>query len=538
VKGHERLIQMRPDLTIADLVEGLGYELAQVETAPGGLDVVVGDPVIHDRLAGNSFATGDVVLAVGLDTRGRELLDLLESSGAAGAAAVIVKLDDDADPATARVVAERAGVALVRVTRDVEWGQLHALARMVTSTGQRRRDGGDPSLGDLFGLANAIALRAQGPVTIEDAQSRVLAYSSGEQEIDEYRRDTILGRRVPESWVKRLRDDGVFDRIWRGDGPVRISYADTEPGYRDRLVVAVRAGGEVLGSIWIQEGNDPLGDEHERLLGEVAPMAALHLVRHFSGDVERRQESELLRAVLDGRMPASALADLVEIGRRARVFVLGLQPVCTDDVEAALHVGRLSSVVSLYRRAAQVSLALSASGGTLYVVLAAGDRLNAVVDELVTRARSSVQVPVKAALASAGDGFERVAAARAEVDDVLVVCDASARGAVELSSVMGPVILERWRRAVRARPDLIAGRMDALVAIDREKDTQYVPTLRSFLDHFGDVVAASAALGVHANTYRYRLKRAIEVAGLDFDDPIERLVAHLQLRLLDPEDEV
>ena len=102
--------------------------------------------------------------------------------------------------------------------------------------------------------------------------------------------------------------------------------------------------------------------------------------------------------------------------------------------------------------------------------------------------------------------------------------------------MLGAVSLVRWRRAA-AQPGLRAGRIDILVDSDRDRDTHYVATLGAFLDRFGDVIAASADLGVHPNTFRYRLRRALDTAGIDIDDPVERLMAHLQLRLLDsPED--
>jgi len=523
---------MRNDVTLAGLIEGLGYEMVRVEVAPNGLDVAVGDPVIHDRLAGTSLASADVVLAVGLDPRGPELLDLLDTAGRASAAAVIAKLDDGPGIAAVAAAATRAGVALLRVPRDVEWGHLHALTRMVAAPGLSRVDG-EPGLGDLFALANAVALRAGGPVTIEDAQSRVLAYSTGDEEIDVFRRDTILGRRVPESWVRRLHDDGVFTRLWRGEGPVRISYSSSEPDYRDRLVIAVRAGGEAVGSIWIQEGSEPLGADHERLLTEVSPMAALHLVRHFAGDIERRQEAELLRAVLAGRVPPTALSDHIAVSSKHKVVVLGLQPVCPDEVEATMHLRRLSSVVSLFRRSEQIQLVQTATGFTEHVVIAAGDRLEAQVKELVERVRSSVRIPVKAAVARSLAGLDGIAEARAEVDDVLAVCDARLSHIAEIVDVVGAVSLARWRRAAAAQPDLRKGRIELLVVSDLDRDTHYLPTLRSYLDHFGDVMAASAHLEVHPNTFRYRLKRAVETAGIDLDDPVERLMAHLQLRLLD-----
>ena len=523
---------MTQGITLADLVEGLGYEVVRVEVAPSGLDVPVGDPVIYDRLAGTSFAAADVVLAVGVDPRAPEMLDLLAAAGTARVAAVIAKVDEGPGLDSVTAAATRASVALLRVSRDVEWGQLHALARMVTTTGGGGIGGRAP-LGDLFALANVIAARANGPVTIEDAQSRVLAYSTGDDEIDEFRRDTILGRRVPESWVKRLQGDGAFQKIWRGAAPVLISYKSTEPGYRDRLVIAIRAAGEVVGSIWIQEGSEPLGDAHVALLEEVAPLAALHLVRHFAGDVERRQEAEMVRAVLAGRVPASSLAHHLDVRANQRVMVLGLSPVCADEVEVAMHLGRLSSVAALFRRTEHLQLAQTTSGPTLHVVLVGGDRLDPTVVDLVQRARSSVKVPVKAALSRSTGGLDGLVAARAEVDDVLAACAAEAGNLAELVDVLGAVALARWRRVAAGQPDLRVGRIDALVTSDCDRDTQYVATLRSFLDHFGDVIAAAAALDVHPNTFRYRLRRAVETAGLDLDDPVERLMAHLHLTLLD-----
>ena len=42
---------------------------------------------------------------------------------------------------------------------------------------------------------------------------------------------------------------------------------------------------------------------------------------------------------------------------------------------------------------------------------------------------------------------------------------------------------------------------------------------------------AAKRVFVHPNTFRYRLRRLTEISGLDLDDPLERLVAELQLRI-------
>jgi purine catabolism regulator len=54
-----------------------------------------------------------------------------------------------------------------------------------------------------------------------------------------------------------------------------------------------------------------------------------------------------------------------------------------------------------------------------------------------------------------------------------------------------------------------------LARYDRERSTSLVRTLEEFLRRRGNIVATSAALYVHQNTLRQRLRRITEVSGLD-----------------------
>ena len=55
--------------------------------------------------------------------------------------------------------------------------------------------------------------------------------------------------------------------------------------------------------------------------------------------------------------------------------------------------------------------------------------------------------------------------------------------------------------------------------------------MAAYFDAFGFVPSAAKAIFVHPNTFRYRLRRLTEISGLNLDDPLERLVAELQLRI-------
>ncbi|WP_234410504.1 hypothetical protein [Caldalkalibacillus mannanilyticus] len=76
---------------------------------------------------------------------------------------------------------------------------------------------------NLESLADKISEVLTCPVTIEDANHRLLAYSSHEPGIDPARMATIVGRRVPEKVINSLWQEGVIPRLLESDDPIRIS---------------------------------------------------------------------------------------------------------------------------------------------------------------------------------------------------------------------------------------------------------------------------------------------------------------------------
>jgi DNA-binding PucR family transcriptional regulator len=85
-----------------------------------------------------------------------------------------------------------------------------------------------------------------------------------------------------------------------------------------------------------------------------------------------------------------------------------------------------------------------------------------------------------------------------------------------------------------AEETLPDGPVVRLRAYDAQHGTALTETLAAWLGTFGDVIAASATVHVHPNTFRYRLKRLTEVAGIDLTDPEARFEAMVHLRLSPP----
>ena len=255
--------------TLKEIVEDLAGVL-EVLTAPKGLDVPVGSVTIHDVSDADRIEVHDVVLAVGLRTHQAALSDLVRAVGASGGCAVLVKTAQDVRTELAEV-SRLAGVAVIGVAPEITWAQLHALLRTsIASAGISAESGVRVPIGDLFALANAVAAMVGGPTTIEDPRSRCLAYSSDGSEIDEPRRQTILGRQVPNEWVDLLTSKGFFKQLWASRDVVRIDDLAGDGSLRPRMAIAVRAGDEVLGSIWVAETKTPFDEHAEQALREAA----------------------------------------------------------------------------------------------------------------------------------------------------------------------------------------------------------------------------------------------------------------------------
>jgi len=394
-------------------------------------------------------------------------------------------------------------------------------------------------IGDLFSLANAIAALVGGPTTIEDPQSTVLAFSSLDEVIDEHRRATILGRRVSSQWRARLEADGVFRRLWRERGPIRIEYPDEEPPVQPRLAIAVRAGGENLGSIWVAESERSLGDSAYEALREAAPIAALHLIRSRStDDLERARRRDLLRSVLEGTTAPERIADALDVSLKAHVTVLAFRFELDDPADAAWATGRAADLIDLHFEAFRRMAASTAIGSVVYVVVPESDapnreRLVAFAVDVIERLQEPLRSGVTVGIGSTLERVAQTARSRRHADQVLDVV--TTRGVVRtIEEVREQTILATLRGFANADPELLEGKLRVLARHDHDRGTAFLQTLRSYLDAFGDVPAAAGALDVHQNTFRYRLRRLLELADIDLSDPVQRLVLHVQLHLQDP----
>jgi hypothetical protein len=524
--------------TLEEVIASLDSEVLRVVRAPSAEGMRVSDVTILDPTDPHSLQAGCIALGIGLSAGGADVMELVERAGARGAAAVVLRTDDE-PPERLLEVAGGLDVALLAVPPEMTWGQLYSLLRtaMVSAGTLGEADAAGVPVGDLFALADAVATAVGGPVTIEDPHWRVLAYANLDYPIDEARRQTILGRQPPGLWQERLEAAGVARALRTGEAVVRFAGFEEE-GLAPRMAAPVWAGGELLGSIWVAEAGAPLGPEAESALLRSAQLAAIHLICHrASDDVKRRTRGAFVREVLEGRVPLASAGAEVPFRMKGPLTALAFE-VSAGGRQARARPDRILSLISLYCEDAHPEAMCALVEDRFWALLPtprvrARERTLELASTIVDRVEQATRVRLVAGIGSSVPEVREVPRSRTAAEralEVLAQGKPSAR-AVHIEDVRAHAVLLELLGLAAGRPGLLQGKLEALVEHDREHGTAYTQTLRSYLDCWGDSAAAAKRLDVHPNTLRYRLRRLVEVSGLDLEDPDERLVTELQLRL-------
>ena len=310
---------------------------AAAELLPGADRPILGLEIVEPG-DGLLIEPGDLVVLLGARTE-QEVLEVVDRAASASGLVLRRRWAACAD---VRDRCTEAGLAALVVADDAPWSWVVSLLRTAVDrpaalTPQRSVD----VYGDLFEMADTVSGLLQAPVTIEDATSRVLAYSTGQDDVDEARTSTIVARQVPRDVRSHFRSLGVFRRLATSDEPFLVPAG--AGGIKARYVVPVRAGGEWLGSVWAVV-DEPVADAHLGELSAAAQVIALYLLRLRSqSELHRQVQLDHVRTLLQGTVaePPSWLGD--------GPWRVGILPHA-DDVAPSPSDGLIFSVAGLVPR--------------------------------------------------------------------------------------------------------------------------------------------------------------------------------------------
>ncbi|SMX90952.1 DNA-binding transcriptional regulator, PucR family [Brevibacterium aurantiacum] len=537
------LPRLSSQLTLERILDDLGSTLLNPLTTVTDPHQAVTGVVAFDPHDDQIIPAGAIVLGIGLaDAAG--IQRCLGSMAAAGAHVLIVRGPGDLLE-TLSQAAHGHGICVFTLVSGASWTQLSNLINSLLVDPRGVDDtetiDGLPG-GDLFAVANAIGSLLGAPITIEDRNSRVLAFSTGQDAADGPRIETILDRQVPDEYTRRLQSAGFFTKLYSSVDPVSIRLDVDGVEIKNRVAIAVRAGGEILGSVWAALPNE-IDEEGAQIFRDMAKIAALHMLRLRAGDgLDRRLRADLLATALEGGDGAEyAIRKLGVESSPIAVFAIGVDPEVTSQLDEAIETQRIADAINVYLAAVRPQASAARLGGTIFGILpvrdvvAGEDQTQRFVSDLVARAGTRVRVcggigPIvtdSRDLLSAREGARRalrVCLDRRDRNDSVAM----------LSQVYVDSLLLDLSDQVSMRRDQLSGPVHRLHDYDLRNHTDFVLTLDTWLTCMGDVSKAADLLHIHANTLRYRLRRLAEITDLDLDDPDARFAAQLLLRI-DPE---
>lgn len=531
--------------TLGQLCADLGPLLTDLVAAPRGVEAVVRGVALHDPAeAIRGQAEGDLLLAIGMAADDPELVTLLHTAAAAGAVGIAVRATESW-PRAALEAAADSGVALVAVPGHVAWQELYELIKAELTA-----DGLEPAAvaagpewqraNDLSSICDTLAAIVGGTVGIEDVNGQVLAFSGG-GESDAMRTASILNRRVPDEWLREIRDAGVLDELLHSEDVIHVSFDNLRP----RRAIAVRLGRSVLGSIWLMGSDEQLADDADEELRRAAPIVAMEMMRQrLVVGVERRMREASAAALLWGETPAPSALEQVGLPADEELVVLALEVVSRGTSSPAGVGLRTIDLLSVHLRAYERPAVATSAGGEreasptleerIYVLAAARGaedraKLKRIAEESMNQAARKLGVELRAGIghqvAPGGD----LRLARQSAEDCLA-SEPPPGSLLSFEEIHDQALTRDVNRFVATWRGGPTRAYLVLKEHDEAHGTEYLLTLRCLLDSFGDASAAAARLHLHVNTVRYRIRRIVAIGGIDLSDGDARLALELTVR--------
>jgi len=464
----------------------------------------------------------------------RQLVAELGGRGLAGVALAVPKYFDHF-PSAAREAADAARLPLLELPWEVAFSTVTQAVNRVILAEQyevieqstrihRELTKAAVTAVSLQDLLDTLGRLIDREIVLEDVEGRVLAAWPGGRASDPVRRATLELGRSPAEVMAQLDRLGHLDRIRSSPFPVRIP-ADPEIQLLGRVVCPIWLRDELVGMVWIVEGDQELSELHLRAAEHAAVVAALHIANQRQlASLEVRLGSTFLDALLEGKFDATA-------HNLERARLVGFLP------EAAYRVGILifqtqlplsREGVLLRDRAAELMRQRLSQLGEIPIT---SSRLNQVAFLLAEK------VAPEAAWEKPSGAGAALVVGRAQPGAIGV--RRSYLEALSIANQVQPGQLRRYEEMLLWR--VLSGDESARLAfIDQllgpaqraKGGATLVTSLLTLAEQGFHRRRAAAVLHVHPNTLRYRLERAGDLLHLDLADPEVRFQLQLAMNLM------
>ncbi|MEJ9302551.1 PucR family transcriptional regulator [Priestia megaterium] len=378
------------------------------------------------------------------------------------------------------------------------------------------------------------------PITIEDANHRLLAYSTHDERTDQARIATIIGRRVPEKVINNLWKEGIIPKLLETNEPVRVKNIN-EIGLGDRIAISIWKNEEVLGFIWAVEIEKALGDEEVELLKKAANVLKNKLLQLQIRKYKREERSQeffwkLLTGHIKSRQEISEAFYEAQITAPSTfsIAIFRFQEDITPEAER-----QISYMLKTMHRLKIVLYTIDCNDLILLLSL---DAVEDPLDEqrdFVDYFRGNMYerfdvTQIKASCSSIYSSHDHIEKSYKEALNVL---DMKSKFPEETKEIINyqelgiyqflDVILEK-----RVHDQFENHSLKKLTDYDLRHNSNLVETLEVFLNNDNNINEAAKELNVHMNTLSYRLKRISEIGDINLKDVNQKIALYIDIKLM------
>ena len=403
----------------------------------------------------------------------------------------------------------------------------------------RQHDPFKTAFDSLEEFADLISQVLNCPITIEDANHRLLAYSTHDERTDPARIYTIIGRRVPEKVINQLWKEGTIPALLQTREPIRVKNMD-DIGLNNRVAISIWKQDEVLGFIWAIEIDKTLTDKDFDLLKKAADSAKNKLLQLQTRKNKKEEHSqEFFWKLLTGHLKGEK--DIYE-----RFHALKITPSPSFVIAVFQFPENITSKVeqniSYLLKTSQLMkiLLYTIDCNQLIVLISAVNHkepyqeFNRFVQTFVSTMDERYQIKgITPAYSSIYDDYQKIGQAYKETLSVLSIKEKFPAETKEIFNYQKLGIYQLFELILEKRQSEASENysLKRLQEYDQRHHSNLVETLEVFLNKDNNINDAAKELNVHANTLNYRLKRISEIGDVNFKDPSQKMLLYIDLKL-------
>ena len=393
------------------------------------------------------------------------------------------------------------------------------------------------TLNDFRNFVDKVSDTLQAPVILQDAHNRLLAHSKHDNVTSLVRIQTIMTRQIPEKVVDYLWKHGVMLSLLECEQPIRINVK--EIGLENRVAVCIRDQGEVLGYIWVIEGDSPLCDEAIEYLSKAAKGIRLLISQYYSSmNKADKSHKNLFWQLLLGNIKSHQ-----EI--KKKLYDMNIHPykLCTvavfrllEEAETTLH----HQIMDLLRSNQQVKVLFHIFNGKDLIALVSMapekcsvQALDSFVGQFMHLTKERLGISFTEGVY--GGVYEEYNKIDLSYVEALTVLDMKEQLPREIEEIWGYGNLGMYKyinilKEARKKHDGKNFFLERICEYDNKHNQQLLKTLEIYLDHDCNTFETANALYIHTNTLNYRLKRIREIGDIPLNDFNQKIGIYIDLK--------